>query len=130
VDTNPIERHAALRAFVEDGEIASQVDAAGRRCLSALVEPALARLERILKTGNDRDALRAIQFILDRCGVGLTSESSTGCAPAHPTESHGGIGVIETDHLTDEQLANARRFTQRLRDAVPKAPQQSDAKLR
>jgi hypothetical protein len=123
VDTNPIERLAALRAFVADGENASQVDAAGRRPLSALVEPALARLERILKTGNDRDALRAIQFILDRCGIGLTSEPRTGCAPAHATEPTRDIAVVGTDQLRHEQAADTRRFLQRMQEALAEVPQ-------
>lgn len=54
---------------LKHGGAAPQVRAAARLRLATLVEPALGRLARILATGNDRDAIRAIENVLDRAGV-------------------------------------------------------------
>lgn len=51
------------------GGAAPQVQAAARIRLTQLVDPALGRLARILIQGNDRDAMRAIENVLDRAGV-------------------------------------------------------------
>lgn len=51
------------------GGKAPAVQAKARVRLATMVEPALGRLARILVTGNDRDAIRAIENVLDRAGI-------------------------------------------------------------
>jgi len=53
---------------------APQVRAAAELRLLNVVDPALARLARIVKKGSDAVALRACQDILDRAGIGEREE--------------------------------------------------------
>lgn len=64
------------------GGSAPQVRRKARLRLAELVDPAVGRLGRILAKGNDRDAMRAIENVLDRAGYPRKAEISVDDARA------------------------------------------------
>lgn len=55
------------------GGNAPQVQRKARLRLAELVDPAIGRLSSVLENGNDRDALRAVENVLDRAGYPRTA---------------------------------------------------------
>ena len=81
-------------------------------------------MAQIVKKGSDRDALKAAQDILDRCAIGTESKQASPLVQVHAPTPHTAvdIGTLNTDATTDEQLAGARSFIQKLREAIANAP--------
>jgi len=105
------------RQSVPRRQRAASAAAADLRLLS-LVDPALARLARIIKKGSDAVALRACQDILDRAHIGEGEPSPTVVTSVKAPPPVVDIGMIETDHLTDEQVSGGSKFLRALREAI------------
>ncbi|HZS58209.1 MAG TPA: hypothetical protein VFA43_03000 [Gemmatimonadaceae bacterium] len=70
---------------------------------------------------------RACQDILDRAGTTEREEPASRVVSVSATPPTVDVGMIQTDHLTDEQLAGGRKFLQALPEAIVKAWAGSDA---
>lgn len=83
------------------GGAASQVQRRARLRLAELVDPSIARLGRILVNGTDRDAIRAIENVLDRAGYPRRAEIDVDAARAILRERL--IDLRDADAEDDEE---------------------------
>ena len=96
------------------GGRAPAVIAAAKVRLAALVEPAIKRLEKIIKTGkHDPSAVSAAKDVLDRAGL----------KPADRLQLEAAVQVFDPgrDQLSDDDLRQLIAHAKQLRAASPKS---------
>jgi hypothetical protein len=92
---------------------------AARLRLALLADPAVRRLEKIIKHGEDAQALAAIKVVLDRnelYGFGVEHE-----APAQviAVQTQVNVPAVRVASMSDAELANYIKLLDELRELVP-----------
>jgi hypothetical protein len=113
-----------MRVCRTHGGAAPQVREAARLRLALLADPAVRRLEKIIKHGEDAQALAAIKVVLERNELyAYGVEPKAVFNPAHHVNVNTHVNVVpelRVENMSDQELETYDRLLTQLRELLPK----------